>query len=292
MVENFLNNLKFEKRYSVHTITAYKSDLSQFADFLHKTYETRLIEKASYHQIRTYMAQLLEVGLTPRSVHRKLITLRSFFKFLLQENIVKSNPMLKIQSPKSGSALPSFIEEQKMQKLDTLNPGDDDFSSQRDNLIVQMLYQTGMRLSELKNLKSININIPKSELKVLGKRNKERIIPFPDNLKKSITGYLSKKLELPDANEEFLFVLDNGKPVYEKFIYRVVTAALSTITTAEKKSPHVLRHTYATHLLNNGADINAIKELLGHSSLAATQIYTHNNIEQLKKAHKNSHPRA
>lgn len=292
MVENFLNNLKFEKRYSVHTITAYRTDLLQFTHFLNNSYDELPIEKASYHHIRTYMAQLLDEEITPRSVQRKLITLRSFYKFLMQENIVKSNPMLKIQSPKSGSALPSFIEEQKMQRLEMMPTGDSGFSSQRDNLIVQMLYQTGMRLSELKNLKSININMARNELKVLGKRNKERIIPFPDDLQKRITAYLGKKQELPDANKEFLFVLDNGKPVYEKFIYRVVTAALSQITTAEKKSPHVLRHTYATHLLNNGANINAIKELLGHSSLAATQIYTHNNIEQLKKAHKTSHPRA
>ena len=292
MVENFLNHLKFEKRYSAHTLIAYQTDLLQFRKFLEMTYGEWPIEKASHNHIRAYIAHSMEEGLSPRTVQRKLISLRSYFKFLMQESIVSRNPMLKIQAPKSAPSLPSFIEEGKMEKLQKIDSSTDNFSDLRNDLIVQMLYQTGMRLSELKNLKSVNINTPKNELKVLGKRNKERLIPFTLDLKDKIIAYLELKKELAGANTEYVFVLDNGKPVYEKFIYRVVNAALATITTADKKSPHVLRHTYATHLLNNGANINAIKELLGHSSLAATQVYTHNNIEQLKKAYKSSHPRA
>ncbi len=290
MVENFLNNLKFEKRYSTHTVTAYQSDLLQFTRFLSSTYQVTQLETATYQHIRSFMAKLMEDGISSRSIQRKLITLRSFFKFLLQENIIQRNPLLRIQPPKSASRLPSYIEIKDMKKLDRIADSPN-FASLRDQLIVQMLYHTGMRLSELKNLKSSNINLTKLELKVLGKRNKERIIPITSELKEIITTYLNAKQELPLANTEFLLILNNGKPVYEKFIYRTVTSTLSLITTAEKKSPHILRHTYATHLLNNGANINAIKELLGHSSLAATQIYTHNNIEELIKTHKSSHPR-
>lgn len=291
MVETFLNYLKFEKRYSTHTLTAYQSDLLQFTNFLLETFEISQPEKATFQHIRTFVAELLENGISPRSVQRKLIALRSFYKFLMQENIIKKNPVLRVQAPKSASRLPSFIEGRLMEKLPT-QPISDSFADFRNQLIIQMFYQTGMRLSELKNLKTENVNLGKGELKVLGKRNKERIIPFTDELKALIAGYLELKKEQTAIAHNFLFILDNGKPVYEKFIYRIVNAGLSEITTAEKKSPHVLRHTYATHLLNNGANINAIKELLGHSSLAATQIYTHNNIEQLKKAHKNNHPRA
>jgi integrase/recombinase XerC len=292
MVDSFLNHLKFEKRYSVHTLTAYKSDLIQFSNFLVSNYDIDQVHKASFMQIRSYMAELMDEGMQPVTVNRKLISLRTYYKYLLQENIIDKNPMTKVLSPKSGTRLPGFIEENKMEKLVELKPESTNFTTLRDSLIVQMLYQTGMRLSELKNLKTANINLAKSELKVLGKRNKERIIPFTTELKHLISGYLQIKNTISEADTEYLFILDNGKPIYEKFIYRTVTAALGNITTAEKKSPHVLRHTYASHLLNNGANINAIKELLGHTSLAATQIYTHNNIEQLKKAHKNAHPRA
>lgn len=291
MIDIFLNHLEFEKRYSAHTLTAYKSDLRQFVAFLHQTYENLSTEKASHLHIRSFMAQLMDEGISSRSIQRKLITLRSYYKFLLQENTITINPLLRVQSPKTPSRLPAFIEVNEMEKLAS-GPTVSGFSLLRNELIVQMLYHTGMRLSELKNLKTDHINLTKCELKVLGKRNKERIIPYTEELQRSITHYLIEKKKVPEANTEFLFVLDHGKPVYEKFIYRIVTSALSLITTSEKKSPHVLRHSYATHLLNNGAKINAIKELLGHSSLAATQIYTHNNIEQLKKAHKSSHPRA
>ncbi len=291
MIDIFLNHLEFEKRYSAHTLTAYKSDLRQYVAFLATTYEDLSTEKATHLHIRSFMAQLMDEGISSRSIQRKLITLRSYYKFLLQENIITVNPLLRVQSPKTPSRLPAFIEVNEMEKLASGSTVSG-FSFLRNELIVQMLYHTGMRLSELKNLKTDHINLAKCELKVLGKRNKERIIPFTEELQRSITHYLIEKKKVPEANTEFLFVLDHGKPVYEKFIYRIVTSALSLITTSEKKSPHVLRHSYATHLLNNGAKINAIKELLGHSSLAATQIYTHNNIEQLKKAHKSSHPRA
>lgn len=290
MVENFLNYLRFEKRYSAHTLTAYQADLGQFKNYLHLTFEELPIELATHLHIRSFMAQIMEDGISSRTIQRKLISLRSFYKFLMQENILKRNPALRVVPPKSKSRLPSFIENKDMQKLD-IEIDDSSFAACRNNLIVQLLYQTGMRLSEMRNLKTEDINLDKFELKVLGKRNKERIIPITADLKILITNYLIAKKKLVDTDKSYLLVLDNGKAVYDKFIYRIVTSTLGNITTAEKKSPHVLRHTYATHLLNNGADISSIKDLLGHSSLAATQIYTHNNIEQLKEAHKNAHPR-
>ncbi len=292
MVDNFLNNLKFERRYSAHTLTAYKTDLFQFSSYLLNAYDFEAPEKAAPIHIRSYLAQLIDQGITSRSVQRKMISLRSFYKFLMQENVITTSPMVKITLPKSGSRLPSYIEEKDMRKTNVMPSPEDEFSTIRNHLIIQMLYQTGMRLSELKTLKTDDINLNKCELKVMGKRKKERIIPFTEDLKIIIEAFQKQKNTLPASNSIFLLVLNNGKPVYDKFIYRVVTSALDLITTAEKKSPHVLRHTYATHLMNHGADINAIKELLGHSSLAATQIYTHNSIEKLKEAHRNSHPRA
>jgi integrase/recombinase XerC len=291
MVETFLDHLKFEKRYSAHTLTAYRSDLLQFQGFLGDTFNTASVEFASTQQVRSFMTVLMDEGNTPATVQRKLITLRSFYKFLMGEGVLKKNPLAGVKAPKSSSRLPAFIEEKDIDKLGAV-PSSFDFTSVRNELVVQMLYQTGMRRSELIHLRSLDIDLEKLELKVLGKRNKERLIPFTQNLKGMIQRYLLVKKGLKGANHEVFVVLDNGKPVYDKFIYKVVTDTLGTVTTSEKKGPHVLRHSYATHLLNNGANISSIKELLGHSSLASTQVYTHNNIEQMKKVHASAHPRA
>jgi integrase/recombinase XerC len=231
----------------------------------------------------------MEQKIVPRSVNRKITTLKTFYKFLLRQGVVAENPMLKIQSPKTSKRLPVFVEKEGMDiLLDSIDFGDD-FEGQRNKLIIEIFYSTGMRLTELVNLKQLDVDLYQSHLKVLGKRNKERIIPFNPILKEQIKIYLQAK---PTLNDEFLFITSSGAKMYDKLVYRIVNAYLSQITTVDKKSPHVLRHTFATHMLNNGANLNSIKELLGHASLSATQVYTHNTVEKLKNIHKQAHPKA
>ena len=287
----FLEYLQFEKRFSTHTSVAYANDLSQFIVYLANTYEINSIQEVSHTVIRSWIVNLMEQKMDPRSVNRKITTLKTFYKFLLRQSIVFENPMLKIQSPKTSKRLPAFIEKDKMDTLLDHVEFDDDFEGQRNKLIIQLFYATGMRLTELVNLKQKNVDLHLCQLKVLGKRNKERIIPFNNLLKEEIQKYLQVKNQF-DPENEFLFITKNGTKIYDKLAYRVVNAYLAQITTADKKSPHVLRHTFATHMLNNGADLNAIKELLGHASLSATQVYTHNTVEKLKSIHKQAHPKA
>lgn len=234
----------------------------------------------------------MEKNTGARSVNRKITTLKTFYKFLLREGIATENPMLKIQSPKIPKRLPVFVEEDKINLLLDEIKFKEGFPGARDKLIVELLYNTGIRLSELINLKEQNIDLHNNSIKVLGKRNKERIIPIHESILFKIQDYAKQKKQLGlDNKSGLLFVTDKGENLYPKFVYRVVNNYLSAVTTHDKKSPHILRHTFATHLLNKGADINAIKELLGHANLSATQIYTHNTIEKLKQAHKKSHPR-
>jgi len=232
----------------------------------------------------------MEAKISARSINRKVTTLKTFYKYLLRQNIVKENPMLKVQSPKMSKRLPVFVEKDKMnQLLDNQESFEEDPDKLRNKLIIELFYATGMRLSELINLKQGSIDLSKGQLKVLGKRNKERIIPFGPELGREIKAWLdSKKEEEP----ELLFTGKSGKKLSEKLVYTIVKKYLSGVTTIDKKSPHVLRHTFATHMLNNGADLNAIKELLGHANLSATQIYTHNTVEKLKNIHKQAHPKA
>lgn len=287
--DSFLQYLRFEKRFSNHTLVAYSTDLRQFFSYLQTTYEIETIKEINHTLIRSWVVSLMEQKITSRSVNRKITSLKTFYNYLLRQNIVSENPMLKIQSPKTSKRLPVFVEKDKMDVLlDTINFGDD-FEGKRNKLIVELFYATGMRLSELINLKTSNIDLNFCQLKVLGKRNKERIIPFNNEIKIQLGNYLFAKAGLPD---EYLFVNSNGKKLYDKFAYRVVNKYLSQVTTLDKKSPHVLRHTFATHMLNNGADLNAIKELLGHANLSATQIYTHNTVEKLKNIHHQAHPKA
>ena len=290
-IANFIDYLRFEKRYSAHTLTAYRTDLLQLQSFLNDEFDTPHVKDATAGAMRSFMAQLMNSGVSARSITRKLDTCRSFFKYLVQEGVIAKNPLSSISAPKAPSRLPAFADERTMNKLSVM-PAAEDFTELRNRLIITMLYHTGMRLSELIGLKTENFNAQKQELKVLGKRNKERIIPITRELADAITAYLDAKATVVNADPVHLLVLDNGKKLYEKFVYRTVTAFFEMNSTLEKKNPHMLRHTYATHMLNAGADIQAIKEILGHSSLAATQVYTHNNIEQLKKAHKNAHPRS
>src|SRR3972149_3035366 len=292
-IDAFINYIKFEKRYSAHTVRSYTNDLMGFLDFIDrykKEFDERIIDNKL---VRSWIVTLLEEGVSVRSVNRKISTLKSYFKFLVQQGIIDVNPMSKVLSPKNKKRLPSFVEQSQMDMLlDNIDFGAD-FSAVRDKFIIQLLYHTGIRLSELVNLKVDDFNLSNNTFKVIGKRNKERIIPFSKEIKRSYNIYCNNRLDIQTSGKtNYLFITEKGKPVYEKLIYRVVHNYLSYVTTIEKKSPHVLRHTFATHMLNNGADLNAIKELLGHANLSATQIYTHNTIKKLKNAHNQAHPKA
>lgn len=290
----FIDYIRFQKRYSQHTIIAYKNDLQQFSDFLKTHYDTDKTSSADHHQIRSWIAYLSENKLSIKAINRKLSCLKSYYKFLCKEGILNENPTEKIVSPKSGKRLPDFVKLSQINTLlDKLSYGDD-YNRILERTIIELLYASGIRLSELINLKQKNINYSTNTIKVLGKRNKERIIPFSNSIARSLTDYQKTKEEEISESEEmrtYFFVTRKGKKLYPKLVYRIVNKHLSLITTLQKKSPHVLRHTFATHLLNNGADLNAIKEILGHASLSATQVYTHNTIGQLKSIYHNSHPR-
>ncbi|MGL4596042.1 MAG: tyrosine-type recombinase/integrase [Bacteroidia bacterium] len=298
-IDRFCDFISVEKRFSRHTLVAYQNDLIQFRDFLAIQYDNTLPEEANFQLVRSWIASLLDQSISPRSVNRKITTLRSFYRFLLKEGEIRINPMLKIQGPKTSKRLPVFVEEKAMDNLldrvVTEKKTDDPYRDQLAQLVLELFYGTGMRLSELINLRESNIDEMRSTVKVLGKRNKERIIPIPESLSKLIRAYRKTKKEMeiePNKQADLLFQRENGKKMGEKFVYLLVQEYLSLVTTIDKKSPHVLRHTFATHMLNQGADLNAIKELLGHANLSATQIYTHNTVEKLKAIHHKAHPRA
>lgn len=293
IVAQFLIYLQHEKRYSPHTIQSYKTDLLQFSEYMMHTFELSLTEVGHVH-VRNFMVSLLEDHVSENSVGRKLSTLRSFYKHLSREGLISSNPMSLVKAPKVPKRLPVFVDDQKLDVLlDSGDFFDDTFPSVRDKLVIEILFGTGMRLSELLSLKESDIDFYGDTLRVLGKRNKERIIPVTKVLGDQIKAYIELKT-LQNFNNKTggLIVTDKGAPAYAKLIYRIVTSYLTNISTQDKKSPHVLRHSYATSLLNRGADLNAIKELLGHASLAATQVYTHNSVERLKSIYKQAHPKA
>jgi len=291
--ELFLNYLKFERRYSPHTISSYGNDIDQFLDFC-TSLRTGCNEKnADFKDIRAWIVHLMENGISARSVNRKVTTLKSYYKFLMREQVIDRNPMDKVFPPKSGKKLPEFVEQERMEVLlDDIDFGDN-FSGRRNRLLIDVLYITGMRLSELVNLKDSSVDLYDQTVKVIGKRNKERIIPFHQAYVKVFKDYLSERdKKFPNRDHEYFFITDKGSQIYGKFVYRVVNRYLHFVTTMGKRSPHVLRHTFATHMLNKGADLNAIKEILGHSNLSATQIYTHTTFEKLKTIYKQAHPRA
>jgi integrase/recombinase XerC len=293
-LERFILYIKHEKRYSPHTVSAYQSDLEQFFKFLNYPEETvNHPAEISYAQIRNWMVHLME-DKTARSVNRKIATLRKYFKFLLREGIITSNPASKIQSPKTVKHLPIVVEDEKLAAmLDSEQLFANDFAGVRDKLVIEILFGTGIRLAELVGLKEDDIDFHNGTIKVLGKRNKERIIPINKELKGLLQQYLAlKKSENFHNISLTLIVTNKGMEAYPKFIYLIVQRYLSHISTQDKKSPHVLRHTFATSLLNRGADLNAIKELLGHANLSATQVYTHNSVERLKSIYKQAHPKA
>jgi integrase/recombinase XerC len=293
MVEGFLKYLQYEKRFSVHTIDAYKVDLEQFSFFLQSQYE--IVEPAiiQHIHIRSWAVSLMEQKYSASSIRRKLSTLKSYFRFLQREQVITRSPMLQVSLPKLGKRLPSVVPEQYLeQMLNAVDPADD-YEKFRNQLVVELCYLTGMRRGELLNLKVSDLNLSAFTIKVLGKGNKERLIPISHAMATLLRQYLDVRHKtFPNTLELALLLTKDGKAAYPKLIYRIVKEALSTITTQEKRSPHVLRHSFATHLSDHGADLNAIKELLGHSSLAATQIYTHHSIERLKKIYQQAHPKS
>lgn len=288
----FIEYLTVEKKYSAHTVSAYHKDLLQFQEYVAAQYGVLPLNEISHQHVRSWLAQLLAQKVKATSVNRKISSLKSFFKHLKRIGMLQGTPMAKVQAPKKPKQLPVFVEKSKLTALtETILPEEgDDLYSQRNRLVVELLYGTGMRLSELISLKEDDVDYYSSTLKVLGKRNKERIIPINKTLLQLIKNYSDLKLENEDKN---VYLLSNkGKKMYPKLVYNIVKGNLSSVTTVKKRSPHVLRHSFATHLLENGADLNAIKELLGHANLAATQVYTHNTIERLKDVHKKSHPKS
>lgn len=291
MVETFLKYLSFEKRYSKHTIEAYRKDLQQFFDFLAADFEISDPTEVRHPHIRGWVVLLMDSGLSSKSVNRKIATLKSFYKFLLGREYVDVNPTTQIKPLKTEKDLPSFVKEDEITNLLDRIEFSSDFSGQRDRLLLELLYATGIRLAELQGLAETDVNFYEKTILVLGKRNKERIIPIGNSLIQLIESYQNLKREMGMKGEKLLLT-DSGESLYPMFIYRKVKKYLAAVTTLSKKSPHVMRHTFATHLLNKGADLNAVKDLLGHTSLAATQVYTHNSIEKLKAAFDQAHPKA
>ena len=288
---NFLQYISFVKRYSEHTLKAYRSDLFSFSDYLMADFEINDVKDASTQMIRSWVASLKESEQNTHSINRKISSLKSFYKFLIKEGEIDANPMQKIQLLKTAEKLPVYIEKGQLNEYLEKNIKENDFVSIRNKLIVDLLYSTGLRQGELISLKHSSVDYSNKLLKVFGKRNKERIIPLSKRMTDDISNYILVKEKFIDITNDWLIVTNKGKKAYPKFIYRIVNQQLEGYTST-KKSPHILRHSFATHMLNNGADLNSIKELLGHSNLSATQIYTHNTIEQLKKIYNKAHPRA
>ena len=290
-IDKFLEYLRYEKKQSKHTHLAYQTDLQQFKTYLSLVYQITDLNAFNHLQIRSWMAHLMGEGVSARSIARKLSSLKSLYKFLMKEDLVQQNPLNKIVAPKISKKLPVYVEQKAMDTLLNVTEFPEGFEGLRDSLILNMYYGTGMRQSELIGLRLNQIDAFKRQVKVLGKRNKERIIPITNDLAKKIEIYLDF-CKQENIISEVLFCNEKGEPLYAKKVYNLVHKYLSQVTTIQKRSPHVLRHTYATHMLNNGADLNAIKELLGHANLSATQVYTHNSIERLKQVYKKRHPRA
>jgi len=298
--DDFLKYLSNEKRYSPHTCVAYAADLLEFRDYLITQYELDSVVEANHQFIRSWIASLMDNKTSPRSINRKISSLRAFYRFQVREGNIRVNPTLKIQAPKTSSRLPVFVDEKPMEDLNRQGIVEetegDLYTGHLVRLIIEILYGTGMRLSELINLKLEDVNLKAGTVKVLGKRNKERIIPITQELKSLINNYVQNRSEVltdfSNENAQFLLINKQGKKLSRSFVYGKVKHYLSLVTTIDKKSPHVLRHTFATHMLNNGADLNAIKELLGHANLSATQVYTHNTVDKLKSIYNKAHPRA
>lgn len=292
-IKLFFKYLQFEKRYSSHTIKSYMTDLGQFVVFCEVNYGYSDIDNVEYTIIRQWIVSMIKKSYSARTINRKLSSLRSFYKYLLSQNIIHQNPTDKLLSSKVEKRLPDFVDENSMQLLlDEVDFGEG-FEALRNKLIIELFYSTGLRLSELINLNHSSFDFQNNTMRVLGKRKKERIIPLSDNLSKNLSLYLDNKQLINNGqNNDSFFITIKGNRLYPKLVYRIVNKFLTKVTTIKKKSPHVLRHSFATHILNNGGDLNSIKELLGHANLSATQIYTHTNFKRLKNIYELAHPRA
>jgi integrase/recombinase XerC len=290
MITPFLEFLQFEKRSSAHTIKSYQTDLEQFQKYLLFQYECAEPEAAKAPMLRSWIVSLMEEGLNPSSINRKIAALRTFYGYLRKKKHIDSDPTKILSALKTRKKLPAFVEEKSMEMLFEEGTFADDFEGLRDRVIMELLYGSGIRLSELVELELKDLNLPARTIRVFGKRSKERIVPVSTSLVQLLQKYIEQRA--PEEQTDILLLTDSNKAIYPVFVQRKVKQYLSAVTTLSQKSPHVLRHTYATHLLNRGADLNAIKELLGHANLAATQIYTHNSIEKLKKSHQQAHPKA
>jgi len=290
--ESFLRYLQSGKHYSPNTVLSYANDIDGFSGFLNSIGYSGNLGEVTSHEIRAWMVNMMENGYSAVSVHRKISTLRGFYRFLMRNGIVEKNPLEKITLPRRRKRLPVFVSEEPLKKLlDEFDFGDD-FNGIRNRTIIEMLYSTGMRRAELTGLKCADIDFYNKTVKVTGKRNKQRIIPLLSAFIPRLREYMAKRKDKYGSDEGWLFLTDSGSKLYDRYVYNTVRSYLSLVTTIEKKSPHVLRHTFATHMLNRGADLNSIKEFLGHANLSATQVYTHNTFEKLKEVYKRAHPRA
>ena len=291
-IDSFENHLKNERRCSTHTVTAYINDIKQFFAFMKSQYDSESPSDVSAPIIKSWIYELSKDKISPRSTNRKLVAMNTFYKFLMKSEIVTKNPLSTVKGPKTGKRLVEWLPEKNTVELFDDMEWMDDFAGQRDKLVFELLYGTGIRLSELISLSKSRVYASQKTIKVLGKRNKERIIPMNKRLLDCLADYMKVREESGFGAESNLLLTDKGEPLYPMFVQRLTKRCLSQISSAKKLSPHVLRHTFATHLLNKGADINAIKELLGHANLAATQVYTHNSIERLKQIYKQAHPKS
>jgi integrase/recombinase XerC len=292
LTDSFCNCLKFEKRYSPHTVLAYQRDLTDWQLYLQEQVGVTLLNEVKPVMIRSWLASLKDKGVTARSLVRKISTLKSFYKYLLKSGQVDASPMAQVTTPKMGSRLPAFIkEEEALQLGQLLATTAEDWKGLNTKMLVSLFYTTGMRLSELIQLRESQIDLPRAQLKVLGKGKKERILPLTKEMVELIGSYREQKKGQFDSDQDWLLLTEAGKKLYPRYAWALVNKVLGEATTVQQKSPHVLRHSFATHLLNNGADLNAVKELLGHSSLAATQVYTHNTIDKLRAVHRKAHPK-
>ena len=293
MIEAFIKYITFEKRYAKNTLISYKNDLDQYEEFMISQFEIEKLEESKHLHIRSWIVNLMSAEVSPKSINRKISTLRSFFNYLRKKDKIEINPMHKVIAPKIAKRLPKYLTEENMLDISDLIEMDESFASYRNRLIVELFYNTGIRRSELIGLLDIDADTRNNSIKVLGKGNKERQIPITPALSKQIDAYRSKREEeFPEYTGAELFVTNKGKKLYPRYVYNVVHKIISKVSTMEQRSPHVLRHTFATHLTNSGAELNAIKELLGHANLSATQIYTHNSIARLKDVYKKAHPKS
>ena len=287
-IDEFLNYIAKEKRYSPHTIKGYKTDLIEFSDYSHRYFDVS-VQHANHKVVRSWFAQMMEDGFQPSTIHRKSSTLKSFFKFLMVNRFLEKSPMDLVPLPKLKKNLPKFVDEKSLNVLLNELEFPNNYEGKRDKLIMDLFYQTGIRQSELIELTINDVDFSQQQIKVLGKRNKERIIPISSELNETINEFVTYRKTDSVLN---LIVTVSGKKIYPKLVYKIVNKYLSKVTTLSQRSPHVLRHSFATHMLNNGAELNSIKELLGHVNLSATQVYTHNSMEKIKTIYKQAHPRA